>query len=69
VGFGRWGILFREFLEIWEQGKYDGKWERTIDGVEIFVPYIKITIHIFTIISLKKMRLSSSRERIITMIS
>ncbi len=41
VGFGRWGILFREFLEIWEEGKYDGKWKRTIDGVEIFVPYIK----------------------------
>jgi hypothetical protein len=41
VGFGRWGILFREFLEIWEHSKYDGKWERTIDGVEIFPGYIK----------------------------
>jgi SAM-dependent methyltransferase len=41
VGFGRWGILFREFLEIWENGKYDGKWERKIDGVEIHEPYIK----------------------------
>jgi hypothetical protein len=41
VGFGRWGILFREFLEIWEHSRYDGKWERTIDGVEIFDGYIK----------------------------
>jgi len=41
VGFGRWGILFREFLEIWESSKYDGKWERTIDGVEIYTGYIK----------------------------
>jgi hypothetical protein len=41
VGFGRWGILFREFLEIWESGRYDGDWKRTIDGVEIFPGYIK----------------------------
>jgi len=41
VGFGRWGILFREFLEIWEHSKYDGEWERIIDGVEIFPDYIK----------------------------
>jgi hypothetical protein len=41
AGFGRWGILFREFLEIWDTGKYDGNWERTIDAVEIFEPYIK----------------------------
>lgn len=41
VGFGRWGILFREFLEIWEHGNYDGKWQRVIDGVEIFPSYIK----------------------------
>ncbi len=41
VGFGRWGILFREFLEIWEGSKYNGNWERVIDGVEIFPGYIK----------------------------
>jgi hypothetical protein len=40
VGFGRWGILFREFLEIWDNSKYNGKWERVIDGVEIFPGYI-----------------------------
>lgn len=41
VGFGRWGILFREFLEIWESSKYDGNWDRIIDGVEIFPGYLK----------------------------
>lgn len=41
AGFGRWGILFREFLEIWDTGKYDGNWQRTIDAVEIFPGYIK----------------------------
>lgn len=41
VGFGRWGILLREFLEIWDNAKYDGNWERIIDGVEIFPGYIK----------------------------
>lgn len=41
VGFGRWGILFREFLEIWDNSNYDGNWERLIDGVEIFPAYIK----------------------------
>lgn len=41
VGFGRWGILFREFLEIWESNRYDGNWQRRIEGIEIFPGYIK----------------------------
>jgi len=41
VGFGRWGILFREFLEVWGSNNYSGDWERVIDGVEIFPDYIK----------------------------
>jgi hypothetical protein len=41
VGFGRWGILFREFLEVWGDRNYSGKWNRLIDGVEIFPGYIK----------------------------
>ncbi|MEO8664343.1 MAG: class I SAM-dependent methyltransferase [Ignavibacteria bacterium] len=41
VGFGRWGILFREFLEVWGERNYSGKWNRVIDGVEIFPGYIK----------------------------
>lgn len=41
VGFGRWGILYREFLEIWDDKNYSGKWTRTIDGIEVFPQYIK----------------------------
>ncbi len=41
VGFGRWGILFREFLEVWGDRNYSGKWNRRIDGIEIFPHYIK----------------------------
>jgi uncharacterized ubiquitin-like protein YukD len=41
VGFGRWGILFREFLEVWNHGIYNGDWKLRIDGVEIFKDYIK----------------------------
>lgn len=41
IGFGRWGILFREFLEVWGDRNYTGKWNRIIDGVEIFPDYIK----------------------------
>lgn len=41
IGFGRWGILFREFLEIWGDRNYTGKWNRKIDGVEIFPGYIQ----------------------------
>ena len=41
VGFGRWGILFREFLEVWGDNNVSGEWKRKIDGVEIFPDYIK----------------------------
>ncbi len=41
VGFGRWGILFREFLEVWGDNNISGDWKRKIDGVEIFPDYIK----------------------------
>jgi len=47
VGFGRWGILSREFLEIWDNEKYPTRWERVIDGVEIFSDYIKPYHYLF----------------------
>jgi hypothetical protein len=47
VGFGRWGILFREILEIWDEENYSGKWNRQIDGVEIFEGYLKEYHRIF----------------------
>jgi len=36
VGFGRWGILCREFLEVWNGRTHTVNWELQIDGVEIF---------------------------------
>jgi len=36
IGFGRWGILSREFLEVWEGRVRSKDWELQIDGVEIF---------------------------------
>ena len=41
AGFGRWGILCREFLEIWDEGNYSGNWKIKIDAVEVFDGYIK----------------------------
>jgi len=40
VGFGRWGFLFREFLEVWDDMNHSGKWKRKLDGIEIFPGYI-----------------------------
>ncbi|KUG25113.1 glycosyltransferase [hydrocarbon metagenome] len=36
VGFGRWGILSREFLEVWESRNNSKDWKVLIDGIEIF---------------------------------
>ncbi len=47
AGFGRWGILAREFLEIWGDANYSGIWKRQIDGVEVFADYIKPYHHYF----------------------
>jgi SAM-dependent methyltransferase len=40
IGFGKWGFLLREYLEI-GQGRYNkSEWLIKIDGIEIFEPYI-----------------------------
>lgn len=40
VGFGKYGLLMREYLEIWgENGNYSN-WKVKIDGVEIYESYI-----------------------------
>jgi predicted SAM-dependent methyltransferase len=41
AGFGRWGILSREFLEIWDNCNYSDTWNRKTDAVEIFEDYVK----------------------------
>ncbi|MBE2255709.1 MAG: class I SAM-dependent methyltransferase [Ignavibacteria bacterium] len=51
VGFGRWGILFREFLELWNETDFSKSdspdWEIKITGIEIFPAYIKPYHHFF----------------------
>jgi len=40
VGFGKYGFLSREYLELWDsEGDYC-TWERKIDGIEVFKEYI-----------------------------
>lgn len=41
AGFGRWGILGREFLEVWDDSNFTEKWKRKIDAIEIFNGYVK----------------------------
>jgi Kdo-III transferase WaaZ len=36
VGFGKWGFLCREYLEVWKDRVKKDEWEMQIDGVEIF---------------------------------
>ena len=36
VGFGKYGFLAREFLELWDGREEIGNWTRRIDGIEIF---------------------------------
>ncbi|MFT6969801.1 MAG: hypothetical protein ACJAXX_000362 [Roseivirga sp.] len=40
VGFGKYGLLLREYLEIWGEGEVYKDWLRKIDGIEIFESYI-----------------------------
>jgi hypothetical protein len=41
VGFGRWGILCREFLDVWEGRVIPNEWKTEIVGVEAFKGYIQ----------------------------
>ena len=42
IGFGKYGVLCREYLELWGKKKnyYRAFWTVIIDGIEIFEPYI-----------------------------
>jgi SAM-dependent methyltransferase len=40
VGFGKYGFLMREYLEVWSgTGEY-GQWQRRLEGVEAFEKYV-----------------------------
>lgn len=40
IGFGKWGHLFREYLDVMNGRVFKKEWQVRIDGVEIFEPYI-----------------------------
>jgi hypothetical protein len=40
VGFGKYGFLCREYLELWDGREKYGDWQRRIDGIEAFEGYI-----------------------------
>jgi len=40
IGFGKFGFLSREYLELWGEDHAYGDWRRQIDGIEAFDPYI-----------------------------
>jgi hypothetical protein len=39
-GFGKFGVLCREYLEFWDGRNNSKNWIRTIDAIEIFADYI-----------------------------
>jgi len=40
IGFGKYGFLSREYLELWEPGAVYGAHKRQIDGIEAFEAYL-----------------------------
>lgn len=40
-GFGLWGFLCREHLDVANERVYPDKWQVRIDGIELFEPYIQ----------------------------
>ena len=40
VGFGKYGLLCREYLELWDGRERYDDWKRRIDGIEAYREYI-----------------------------
>ena len=40
-GFGLWGFLCREYLDVWNGRVEPSQWQTRIDGIELFEPYIQ----------------------------
>ncbi|RCX16954.1 methyltransferase family protein [Fontibacillus phaseoli] len=36
IGFGRWGMICREFLDVWQGRVHREQWMTVIEGIEIF---------------------------------
>jgi len=41
VGFGLWGFLCREYLDVFSGRVQPNEWQTRIDGIELFEPYIQ----------------------------
>jgi len=41
-GFGKWGFLLREYLEVWQGRLCPKDWKKRIDAIEIFKEYTKL---------------------------
>ncbi len=41
VGFGKYGLLAREYLELWDGREEYDAWEHRIDGIEAYAAYLK----------------------------
>lgn len=48
VGFGKWGMLAREYTDIWNYRFYQDEWETKIDGIEIHARYQNPIWQIYT---------------------
>jgi len=40
IGFGKYGFLLREYLELWDGRYIYNDWIRQIDGIEVFKDYV-----------------------------
>jgi SAM-dependent methyltransferase len=40
IGFGKFGFLCREYLELWDGRNKYGDWKKRIDGIEAFPQYV-----------------------------
>lgn len=56
-GFGKWGFLCREFLDIRDKNYFPSEWKIRIDGIEIFSKYLtEIHKYIYNKIYVKDVR-------------
>ncbi len=47
VGFGRWGVLVREFCEVWKGRIHRDEWRVWLEGIEVFPQNVEEYHHLF----------------------
>ena len=45
LGFGKWGHLCREYLDVWAGNWHPKEWKVHIEGVEAYAPYVSQNRH------------------------